>query len=151
MTYIGQKYKPIDPTITSLAESYGENPEAVLEIFQDLDFKQGGLVRETIRDVARALQIPGERAYGVASFYSMLTVSDRETPSPPKDIIRVCEGPVCWLRGSTKTFRTKETEFSEAWVVERTSCLGLCDRAPAALVNEQQCGPLPPERLAEVA
>jgi NADH:ubiquinone oxidoreductase subunit F (NADH-binding) len=27
------------------------------------------------------------------------------------------------------------------WKIERTSCLGLCDRAPAMLVNEQQAGP----------
>ena len=34
------------------------------------------------------------------------------------------------------------------WTVKRTSCLGLCDRAPAVLVNEQQAGPIQPEQAA---
>jgi NADH:ubiquinone oxidoreductase subunit F (NADH-binding) len=40
-------------------------------------------------------------------------------------------------------------EYPE-WRVQRTSCLGLCDRAPAALVDDEQCGPLDPDRAAEI-
>ena len=36
------------------------------------------------------------------------------------------------------------------WKVERTSCLGMCDRAPAALVNDQLAGPISFERVGEL-
>ncbi|MBI3329259.1 MAG: NAD(P)H-dependent oxidoreductase subunit E, partial [Nitrospinae bacterium] len=43
-----------------------------------------------------------------------------------------------------------EATVGEDWLVERTSCLGLCDRAPAALVDEHACGPLTPARVPDI-
>jgi NADH-quinone oxidoreductase subunit F len=140
-------YKPIAPEIAILAQEHGDNPEAVLEIFRDLQARQGGLTQEAIKDVARALHIPAERAYGVASFYSMLELAPNQGGT-----LRVCDGPVCWLHGSEKV-RQAADELAEQhpeWKVERTSCLGLCDRAPAALVNDEQAGPLSDRLFADL-
>jgi NADH:ubiquinone oxidoreductase subunit F (NADH-binding) len=70
-----------------------------------------------------------------------------------KNVIRVCDGPVCWLCGAGDTRQTIEHAFAENpdWKIQRTSCLGLCDRAPAMLVNEQQAGPAIPGSSAEIA
>jgi len=37
------RYKPIDPQIEALASKHGNYPEAVLEIFQELQEEFGGL------------------------------------------------------------------------------------------------------------
>ena len=70
-------FKAIDPEIIQLADHVGGQPEAILEIYQALQARRGHLTIEAINDVARQLKIPVERAYGVATFYSMLSIKPR--------------------------------------------------------------------------
>ncbi len=131
-----------DPVIDDLVEQFGSDSAAILEILQGLQNKNGGLRPEDIKQVAGVLKIPEERAFGVASFYSMLSI-----PPSPDPVIRICDGPVCWLAGAKDLHDDAEKSLAGNWQVERTSCLGLCDRAPAALVGLDSCGPLDSEHL----
>ena len=139
--------QPIDPTIAAFVDRHHRNPEAILEVLRDVQSERGGLTRESINDVARALHLPASYAYGVASFYSMLSLKPHAGGT-----IRVCDGPVCALHGAANVRAAIDAASSTRpeWKVERTSCLGLCDRAPAALVNDQQCGPIEIARAREV-
>ena len=141
------KYKPIDPKITELASRFKNNPEAILEIFTTLQGSYGKLPQSVVEDVARAINISPANSYGVASFYSMLNLKEHA-----KNFIRVCDGPVCWLCGASDVRQNVEQAFSEqpGWKIERSSCLGLCDRAPAILVNGQQAGPFMPGSAAGI-
>lgn len=130
----------LDSEISALADEHARDPEALLTIFQALQARHGGLTRATINDTARALRLPPERAFGVASFYSMLSLAPRP---PHTQVVHVCDGPACWLKARL----TPSPNFGADWVSERTSCLGLCDRAPAALVGEQPVGPLAADGL----
>ena len=141
------KYRPIDQEITDLAGEYKNPPEAILEILTTLQEQHGILDQSTITDVGRAIKSPPAYAYGVASFYSMLNLK-----KGAGNIIRVCDGPVCWLCGAGDTRQAVENALLEHsdWKIERTSCLGLCDRAPALLINDRQAGPFLTERSAEI-
>ncbi len=132
------KYRPIDPEISSLVERHAKNPEALLEMLTDLQEKRAALQALDITDIGRAANVPPSTTYGVASFYSMLNLNEKA-----ENVVRVCDGPVCWLCGSdeTRTAIDEQLARSPGWKVERSSCLGLCDRAPALLVNEDQAGP----------
>ncbi len=132
------KYRPIDPEISRLAEGHQHDPEALLEMMTELQEKRNHLEGEAITDLGRASNIAPANAYGVASFYSMLNLGE-ET----KGVVRVCDGPVCWLCGGEEARKGIEGVLAgnPEWKVTRTSCLGLCDRAPAMLVNDQQAGP----------
>lgn len=145
MLNIGIPYEALDPEIRQLAQAYDNDPEAVLEIFQTLQARHGGLTENAIEDVARALQISSARAYGVASFFTLLS-----TEIKPKNVLRICDSPQCWLCGSKDLLAAAGDEYGEGWEVERTSCLGLCDIAPAALINQEQFGPLGMANLSEV-
>ena len=125
MRNIGTAYEPIDPAILALAARYGHDPEAVLPIFQELQTRYGGLTDKIVSDVARSLGIPTAQAQGVASFYALLSTSMR-----PPHTLRICDSPPCWLRGAAQVHATAEQALGAAWAVERTSCLGQCDRAP---------------------
>jgi NADH:ubiquinone oxidoreductase subunit F (NADH-binding)/NADH:ubiquinone oxidoreductase subunit E len=138
-------FKPVSSQIKELVQDNGGDQQAILEILVELQAKHGALNREMLDDVARALEIPASRVYGIASFYSMLEVSE-ETPKAVPPVIRVCDGPVCWLCGGGNASTKKVIEaIHPNWKVERTSCLGLCDRAPAVLVGETQAGPVSTE------
>ena len=135
-------YKPIDPEIEALAQHHGGTREATLEVLKDLS-AQNRLNPITITEAARALAIPAHEAYGMATFYSMLSLEER------RKVLRVCDGPVCWLKratvdGGQKTVEDWREKVGSDWTVERSSCLGLCDRAPAVLVEDEQAGPVFP-------
>jgi NADH-quinone oxidoreductase subunit F len=63
----------------------------------------------------RRLEVAPADAYGVASFYHLLSLEER-----PADVTHVCTDLACALKGATTADRP-------------TACLGLCDVAPAAL------------------
>jgi len=60
----------------------------------------------------------------------------------------VCDSPVCWLKHAGDGPSALEADaLPDGWTVERTSCLGLCDRAPVALVDDAQAGPIELDEL----
>ena len=139
------KYQPVPSEITELVAEHGNDPESLLEVLLDLETQPAGLSPATVTDAARALKVPPHKAYGMATFYSMLSFEER------KKILRVCDGPVCWLKRASgqpalspvegSPIDSFQSELGDDWTVERSSCLGLCDRAPAVLVNDEQAGP----------
>ena len=92
MTNKKVQYHPIQPEVLEKAAAHGNSPEAVLEVLKELDAEPGGLTPGNITDTARTLGIPAHQAYGMATFYSMLSLEER------RNILRVCDGPVCWLK-----------------------------------------------------
>jgi NADH:ubiquinone oxidoreductase subunit F (NADH-binding)/NADH:ubiquinone oxidoreductase subunit E len=144
MTNRSTRFKPIPLEIKDLSKEHDNNPEALLELLTSIQYLPDGLSRENINHIARTLKLPAQHAYGVATFYSMLSTESRK-----KNIMRVCDGPVCWIKRSANLGGTINEELSDMtkelppdWSLERSSCLGLCDRAPAILVNEEQAGPI---------
>ncbi|MBI3741837.1 MAG: NAD(P)H-dependent oxidoreductase subunit E [Chloroflexi bacterium] len=112
----------------------------LLPAFIDAQAEFGWLTRETIAEVARGLNVPLADAYGVADFYAHLY-----TTPMGKTKIRVCDDAICFLAGSEKIcaaletklqIRVGETTADGAISLERVPCLGQCDRAPVAMVNE---------------
>jgi NADH:ubiquinone oxidoreductase subunit F (NADH-binding)/NADH:ubiquinone oxidoreductase subunit E len=139
---IARARRPLDPEIVGLAEGHAGDPEALLPILQALQARHCGLTRAAIEDVARALRLPPERAYGVASFYSMLDVLAAPRRAPAAERFRLCDGPACWLAGAEHAGQVLPRRLGTAWALSRSSCLGLCDLAPAALAGERQTGPV---------
>jgi NADH:ubiquinone oxidoreductase subunit F (NADH-binding)/NADH:ubiquinone oxidoreductase subunit E len=141
------KYRPIPPGISALTSKHGNNSEALLEMLTELQDEQGNLDQAAMTDLGNAINVSPAKVYGVASFYSMLNLEKKA-----ENVLRVCDGPVCWLCGMGDVRNAAEHAFagSEDWKVERTSCLGLCDRAPALLINEEQAGPASSRDVAEL-
>ncbi|MFV1958019.1 MAG: NADH-ubiquinone oxidoreductase-F iron-sulfur binding region domain-containing protein [Planctomycetota bacterium] len=146
MTNRRMRFQPIAAEVQAAVDAHGRSPEDLLEVLRELhDLHDEGLTVERLTDAARALGIPVHRAYGVATFHSMLSLHPRE------HVLRVCESPVCWLEHAGDGHLVLDADaLPEGWTVERTSCLGLCDRAPVALVDEAQAGPIVLDDLAEL-
>lgn len=128
-----------DPEIIDVVAMIDRDPERVLEAFQILQRRHSGLTTQMINDVAHELDISLARAYGVATFYSMLSI-----PPDPSPALYVCDGVVCWLRGSQSI---ANNAAEQGRTVRRTSCLGLCDCAPAAFQDGEQFGPITPDAI----
>lgn len=146
-------HKAIDPAVLTVSERHNFDSEAVVEVMADLQDEFGAVTPQMVGDIARSLEIPAERAYGIASFYSLINLTHSAT-IPEKTIpIRICDGPVCWLKGTSairQAIEEASSNYGVAYRIERTSCLGLCDRAPSALIGEDQAGPLDQYQAADI-
>ncbi len=78
------------------------------------------------------LGLPPAETYGVASFYGLFST----VPRPPV-VVHVCDDIACRVRGAEEMLdilgSTGVIPSSATWL--RSPCLGLCERAPAALVS----------------
>lgn len=125
--------------VLALRDRFGDRASAVLNVLSELKTAHGALSQELLQEVAHAYYIPEARVAGLASFYSLLS-----TGGKPQQTIRVCDGITCWLNGAEQVWdRCQQLAAGQEEIcIARSSCLGLCDRAPAALAGSQQLGPL---------
>ena len=139
--------KRVDSRVEAAVAEHGRTAAATLPVLRNVQSANHGYLDSQILGAAAdALKVNDAQIYGVASFYSLLSTRPRgERP------IRVCDGPVCALsRAETVRTALEGAALKDDWTVERCSCLGLCDRAPAALVGSEPCGPITPDRVGAV-
>ncbi|HEY2844587.1 MAG TPA: NAD(P)H-dependent oxidoreductase subunit E, partial [Bryobacteraceae bacterium] len=92
----------------------------------------GYLKPEALEQYAKETGVPQYRLQAVASFFPHFLL----TP-PKKIVLRVCRDLSCHLAGSGRILQELEGLTDEQVAVEGTSCLGRCDRAPAACLRQQ--------------
>lgn len=126
---------------------------AILHALQD-NHPQNYLTEESLRAAARYSGVNLSWVYGVAGYYSMFSLEPRG-----RYIIRVCNSPVCSLMGSSGLIEALgsilgigagETTPDGLFTVEEAECLGICDVAPAMMVNSRVYGNLNRKSLESV-
>nr|WP_239028861.1 NAD(P)H-dependent oxidoreductase subunit E [Pseudonocardia acidicola] len=93
----------------------------------------GWLPREELEELARDTRRPRYEIEGLISFYPHF----RTTP-PATVALNVCHDLSCWLRSGEDRIAELRERYGDDVDVElvEVSCLGRCDVAPAAAVNE---------------
>jgi len=89
----------------------------------------GWLSEGALNYICQRLSVPPADAYGVASFYALLST----TPAPAR-VAHVCDDIACKLSGADQLCEALSDEL-EAGTVKRSPCLGQCERAPAAFLQ----------------
>jgi NADH-quinone oxidoreductase subunit F len=115
-----------------------ERRHLLLPVLHALQDHVGWVSRGALEYACRRLAIPPADAYGVASFYARFALEER-----PRLAVHVCDDIACKCAGGDELSAALEKGFgpagapgsggSAAWY--RSPCLGLCDRAPAVLVE----------------
>jgi NADH-quinone oxidoreductase subunit F len=96
----------------------------------------GWISQPALNYVCRRLSVPPAEAYGVATFYALFA-----TKSRPPIVAHVCDDIACRLAGATELCADLERTMGPAGSTDadgqrtwlRSPCLGLCERAPAAM------------------
>ena len=120
----------------------------LLPVLHSIQERIGWISPGALNYASLRLGVPPAEAHGVASFYEMFSL----TPRPPV-VAHVCDDIACMTRGAETLCAELERKLGPAgkpcsggkasW--QRSSCLGLCERAPAALVTV--AGERPYERV----
>ncbi len=114
--------------------------------------KDCGYISESVqKELAEEFRLTQADVKGVISFYAFLS----EEPGG-KNIIRTCGTICCTMAGGEdlysflkKRLKIREDGISECrkFTLEKANCMGLCDQAPAMIINDQPVGHLTEDLL----
>ena len=113
-----------------------------------------GWVSDEIQDLAELLDMSPAEIEGVATFFSHIY-----TRPLGKYVIFICDSISCWLAGHDvlreyleKRLGIKggETTDDEQFTLMPIACLGICEYAPAMLIDDTLYSKLTPEKIDEI-
>ena len=129
---------PVDDHLAYGGKASRSQRPLLLPVLHAVQDRAGWVSRGALEYACRRLAIPPAEAYGVVSFYARFALEER-----PGLALHVCDDIACKCAGADSLCESLEKAFgpagkagpggTAAWY--RSPCLGLCDRAPAAMVE----------------
>ncbi|MEG1553530.1 MAG: NAD(P)H-dependent oxidoreductase subunit E, partial [Rikenellaceae bacterium] len=114
----------------------------------------GYLPEEIQREIAKNLNMPVSKVYGVVTFYSYFTMTPKG-----KYPISVCLGTACYVRGSEKILDKLQSELGLAvggvsadgkFSLDCLRCVGACGLAPVMLIGDKVYGRVEASQIPEI-
>jgi NADH-quinone oxidoreductase subunit F len=117
----------------------------LLPVLHSVQSRIGWISPGALNYVSRRLSVPPAEAYGVASFYAMFSTKPR-----PTTVFHVCDDIACRVNGAAGVVERMERELGpegtdadgsgrRTWI--RSPCLGMCEAAPAVMVQSASAAP----------
>jgi len=137
--------------IEEIIGCHGTDKSKLITILQDVQAEYNWLPPDTLRHIAKRLQVPLIDVFGIATFYKSFSLEPRG-----KHLIRVCLGTACHVRGGPRILETAErilgikadeTTADYEFTVEGVNCLGCCALGPVMVVDKEYYGKLPPTKV----
>lgn len=134
--------------------SRNDAQQSVVVALQEAQKKSGYLSPEVMTELADSLKVPVNDVYGVASFYSFFSIKP-----VGRNVIRVCQNLPCELKNARVIIDTIAEELGikpgqttpdGRFSFELTNCIGLCDRPPAMLINDDPHVELTSEKIKQI-
>jgi bidirectional [NiFe] hydrogenase diaphorase subunit len=139
---IDDRFKLLDKSMKKI----GYDKHALIEVLHSAQDTFGYLDKETLKFIAKRLQSPYSKVYGVATFYHYF----RLKPKGKHNAV-VCLGTACYIKGSKKILEQFEKKFNIK-VGETTKdgllsllsarCVGSCSIAPVVVCDNKAKGNL---------
>ena len=136
----------MEATLQAILSEFDGKQEEIIPILQKVQEAYTYLPEDSMNQIARFIQVPASRVFGVATFYAQF----RFTPTG-KNIVSICRGTACHVRGAPAILEeatavlglegegtTEDLEYT----VETVACIGCCALAPCVTINEEVHGNL---------
>lgn len=138
--------KEQEAALLKVIADHRDDKGALMPILQKAQDIYGYLPIEVQTMISDELNVPLEKIYGIATFYSQFSLNPKG-----KYKVSVCLGTACYVKGSGDIFNklqdmlgvkdgecTPDGKFS----LESCRCIGACGLAPVLTVNEDVYGKL---------
>lgn len=134
--------------LEAICQEHGNQPGELINILHKAQHLFGYLPAEVQQVVARRLNIPVSKVYGVVTFYSFFTMTPKG-----RHPISVCMGTACYVRGAEKVLdefkrilkiNVGETTPDGKFSLSSLRCVGACGLAPVVLIGEKVYGRVVP-------
>lgn len=140
-----------EKALAKLLDQYRDYKGGLIPVLQEVQNIYGYLPGEVLRQVAKELRIPFSKVFGVCTFYAQFHLKPRG-----RNIIRVCLGTACHVRGGAKIFEAAQdslgvepgaTTEDLRFTLETVACIGACGLSPCMMVNDETHGRLVPKKV----
>lgn len=147
---VSEHYKEIDNVLSREQKNRG----VLIEAFQELQKAYNHLPEDRLIELSRKLDISLAEIYSTASFYKHFHFEPRG-----KNIISVCTGTACHVRGATKVIQGLEEEFGitkgqttsdMSMTLDTVGCVGCCGLAPVVTVNSEVIGDVNEKKIKDI-
>ena len=148
----GETYAPV------AGHAARANRHLLLPVLHAIQERIGWISPGALNYACERLTVPPTEAYGVATFYALFSVQ----PKPPV-VAHVCDDIACLANGADALCAAMAERFGASGSTDtdgkltwhHSPCLGMCERAPAAMVTVAGVSPsttvLAPTDAAEIA
>jgi NADH:ubiquinone oxidoreductase subunit E len=132
-------------------QEYRDKPGALIPVLQIAQGIFGYLPETALKRIALGLNKSYSEVAGVVSFYSFFSTTPRG-----KNLVRVCLGTACYVRGGKRVLDTLkhklgidvgETTEDRLFTLEVARCFGACGLAPAIMINDDVHHRVKPSRM----
>jgi len=140
--------------VSEAVRKHGNGRERLVQIITMVNSEFSCVPSEAVDAIATATDISPADVYSVVSFYSFFSSKPRG-----RNTVRICSTISCAMAGQGEVLQALidtfgiepyETTADNRLTIETTPCIGLCDQAPAMLVNGEPCVKLTPEKACEI-
>jgi NADH:ubiquinone oxidoreductase subunit E len=140
--------------LNDIIKKFKNKPGGLIPVLEEAQVTLEYLPISVQKKVARELNLPLSRVYGVVTFYSFFTMTPRG-----KHTVRVCLGTACYVRGGKALADTLEKQFGikegettpdRMFTYETIRCLGACGLGPVVVVDEDIHGRVKPGKVKEI-
>jgi len=130
--------------LSEILSSYQGKDDELIPILQGVQQAFGYLPELAMKRIADFLKLPESTVFGVGTFYAQFKLH----PSG-KNIVRVCRGTACHVRGGARILRQVEKELGIKpgettpdfdYSLETVACFGACALAPVVVLNKNVSG-----------
>ncbi|HBA60849.1 MAG TPA: NADH-quinone oxidoreductase subunit NuoE [Elusimicrobia bacterium] len=125
--------------------------DKLIPILQEVQAEDGYISKAAALRVAKHLNIPASKVYGVATFYNQF----RFKPVGKHHIL-ICRGTACHVKGSAGVLKMCEevlgitagdTTRDGLFSIEVVACIGACGLAPVVSINGEFHAKITPDKL----
>lgn len=140
--------------LLSFIDEWKHKPGNLIMVLHRTQRIYGYVPREVAFEIARRLDVPLAKIYGVITFYHFFKLEE-----PGRNQISVCMGTACYLKGGEDIISelenllgigvnsvTGDGEFS----IEAVRCVGCCGLAPVLMVNGEVYGKVAKKDLPDI-
>ena len=140
--------------IDKIIESHRGKRWGLIPLLQEIQERVGYIPPKIIPHIAEALGLFPSQVQAVITFYAQLYTEPRG-----KNIIRVCRGTACHVRGGKTILKLVkqhlgieegETTDDLEYTLETVACIGVCALAPNLMVNQETHGNMNPKKVARL-
>lgn len=130
---------------------YQQRRSAVVEALLIVQQREGWVSDEAVRDVAEFLELSPDEVDGVATFYTMIF-----RRPVGRHVILLCDSVSCWIMGYEDVIAHLrgrlaidfgQTTPDGRFTLLPAPCLGLCEQAPAMMIDHDVHGHLTVQKL----
>lgn len=153
----GNKEENLEKYLAPLREILSEfekEEKYLIPILQKAQEEYGYLPEEVLKEISSVLDLSLSQVYGVVTFYTQFHQKPRG-----KNIIRVCMGTACHVRGGDAVLEeiqqelgieSGETTDDLKFTLETVACIGACGLAPVIMINDETHGRMNSDKVSEV-